>query len=440
MKIGWRSLALLLAALALDAQAGAPIVRTRIAPTAVTIGQPVTLTIDVLVPTWFGGAIEYPPALAIPDAVAKLSDERAVNLNERIDGESYAGMSKTYVIVPQKAGAFAVPAIALRVPYAVDGKTAPQKFDARLPPGAEDLGYFISTRSYRLTQQVVPALKDLKVGDAVTRTITQRATDLAPMFLPALRFDPIDGLELYPAEPVLAEQGGQRGAPGVATRIDGVTYVLAKPGRYRLPGVTVGWFDPGQAAMRRAEVPELAFEVAASPAPVAVVPGVGSGQPVAPPSRFERLAGRWRQVLAVTLLLLLSSLALWRLVPAAGRRLRERRRRRAASEAVAFRRLRVAAGRGDPAELRCAAVAWVDRVVPAGDGGTLAGFVRGYGDEGLGRQFAALDRMLYRRAGEDGAPWSSRDFVRGMTAARSHWVRSRTGRRPSRHGFDSLNP
>ena len=97
------ALSLVLAALAAQAHAaGAPIVRTRIAPASVTIGQPVTLTIDVLVPTWFGGGIEYPPALAVPDAVATLSDERAVNLGERIGGESYAGMTKTYVIVPRR--------------------------------------------------------------------------------------------------------------------------------------------------------------------------------------------------------------------------------------------------------------------------------------------------------------------------------------------------
>ena len=71
---GWR---LLLAAIAPDAvAAGGPVVRTRLAPAAVVIGQPVTLAVDILVPTWFGGAIDYPPTIALPGAVAKLSDER----------------------------------------------------------------------------------------------------------------------------------------------------------------------------------------------------------------------------------------------------------------------------------------------------------------------------------------------------------------------------
>src|SRR5438874_6615113 len=123
MKVLRTASMLLLATFAISAAAGGPVVRTRIAPASVVMGQPVTLAIDILVPTWFGGAIEYPPTIAIPDAIAKLSDEHPVNLNERIGDASYAGMTKTYVIVPQKARAFEVPAFAIRVPYSIDGKT-----------------------------------------------------------------------------------------------------------------------------------------------------------------------------------------------------------------------------------------------------------------------------------------------------------------------------
>ena len=302
-------LALLLAAIAFAAvAAGGPVVRTRLAPASVVIGQPVTLAIDILVPTWFGGAIDYPPTIALPGAVAKLSDERPVNLNERIGDASYAGMTKNYVIVPQQAGAFDVPAITIRVPYSVDGKTveaevrtAPQHFEARLPAGAENLGYFIATRSYRLTQQVEPSkLASLKVGDALVRRITQRATDFAPMLLPALTFEAIDGLELYPAEPVLDEQGGERGAVRIATRTDAVTYVLAKPGHYRLPGLRIGWFDPGTSAMRWAEAPELAFDVAPNPAALAAPPEEAKALPIKE-SRPGLLRQRWREAVVLAI-------------------------------------------------------------------------------------------------------------------------------------------
>ena len=436
-----------LLAFVVDAGAApAPIVRTRIAPAAVTIGQPVTLTVDVLVPTWFGGAIEYPAALAVPDAVAKLSDERVVNLNERVGGDNYAGMSRNYVIVPQKAGAFDVPAVTLRVPYAVDGKTVfadlkttPQHFDARLPAGAADLGYFISTHSYRLTQDVAPALANLKVGDAVTRTIAQRATDLAPMFLPALRFEPVDGLELYPAEPVLSEQRGERGAAAVATRVDAVTYVLAKPGRYRLPGVSIGWFDPGRAAMRRAEVPELIFDVAPAPAGVANAAATAPQRSRAPPSLVERVAGSWRYAVAGVSLLVLTTLA-WRwLLPGVRRRLGERRARRAASEAVAFRRLDAAAREGDPAAVRCAATAWVARVAD-GEETTLAAFVSRNGDDRLATQLATLDRLLYGTSAENRLALSLPAFVQGLAAARQLRSRALRATGTRRGVIAPLNP
>ena len=440
---------LLLAAAAIGAGAAdAPVVRTRITPGAVVVGQPVTLAIDILVPTWFGGAIEYPPTIAIADTVAKLSDERPVNLNERIGDASYAGMTKNYVIVAQKARAFEVPAVTIRVPYVVDGRTvlaevrtAPQRFEARLPAGAEALGYFIATPSYRLTQQLEPGrLAALKVGDALTRRITQQASDLAPMFLPALTFEAVDGLEIYPALPLLDEQGGERGSPRIGTRTDAVTYVLAKPGQYRLPGLRIGWFDPQQGVMRWAEVPQLAFDVAPAPAPAA---GAAAGDAVPPHAqrpRFERLLSGWRELLAAALLLLATGLVLRWLVPATRRRLQGWRTRRAASEAAAFRRVRVAARAGDPAAVRYAATQWSALALPGVDSMILSRFVREHGDDRLALQRESLDRLLYRPAADGGDSWSAPEFMRGLATARRHWSQSRRAHRPPEHALAPLNP
>jgi hypothetical protein len=439
----------LLVTIAFDAYAaGGPIVRTRITPGSVVIGQPVTLAVDILVPTWFGGAIEYPSTIAIPDVVAKLSDEHSVNLNERIGDASYAGMTRTYLIVPQKAGAFEVPAITIRVPYSVDGKTVmanvrtmPLRFEAKLPAGAADLGYFIATRSYRLTQQAEPSkLIGFKVGDALTRRITQRATDLAPMFLPALKFEDVDGLEIYPADPVLEEQGGERGAARVATRTDAATYMLAKPGNYRLPGLRIGWFDPDQAAMRWAEVPELAFEVAPNPVLVANAPAVTVAESRATSARFANLATKWREALLTVLLLLTAGLALRRLAPAALQRLREWRLRRAASEAAAFRRVRIAARGADGSAVVKAAAQWCALIAPGDERMTLRQFVHFYGDDRLAAQVDGLERMLYRDGRDPGTSWPFREFLRGLAAARGRWQQSPRAVRHLTRGLAPLNP
>jgi hypothetical protein len=442
------ALALLLTAIAFGAvAAGGPVIRTRLAPAAVVIGQPVTLAIDILVPTWFGGAIEYPPTIALPGAVAKLSDERPVNLNERIGDASYAGMSKNYLIVPQQAGAFDVPAIPIRVPYVVDGKTlvadvrtTPQHFEARLPAGAENLGYFIATRSYRLTQQVEPAkLALLKVGDALTRRITQRATDLAPMLLPALTFEAVDGLEPYPAEPILDEQGGERGAVRIATRTDAVTYLLAKPGQYRLPGLRIGWFDPGTAAMRWAETPALAFEVAPNPAAILTVPNETKGAPVNR-ARPGLLRARWREAVALALAALLTVALARRLVPPARRRLREARRRRAGSEAAAFRRLRIAVRAGDASATRGALTRWMAAVQRDDPRASPGGFVGVPGDEALAAQVEALDRVLYAEAAGRAPEWSPPALLRGLVETRRRLLRARRGRAKAQADLQPLNP
>jgi hypothetical protein len=442
------ALALLISAIAFAAvAAGGPVIRTRLAPATVVIGQPVTLAVDILVPTWFGGAIDYPPTIALPGTVAKLSDERPVNLNEHIGDASYAGMTKNYVIVPQQAGAFDVPAITIRVPYSVDGKTvetevhtAPQHFEARLPAGAENLGYFIATRSYRLTQQVEPSkLASLKVGDALVRRITQRATDFAPMLLPALTFDAIDGLDLYPAEPILDEQGGERGAARIATRTDAVTYVLAKPGHYRLPGLRIGWFDPGTSAMRWAEAPELAFDVAPNPAALAAPAEEARSLPIKE-SRPSLLRQRWREAVVLAMSVVLTGGLAWWLVPLARRRIRDARVRRAGSEAVAFRRLRRALRAGEPTAMREALADWVVTMSPDDPRASRSDLVAAYGDSALAAQVAALDRQLYAERTADAPSWSPPALERGLIAMRTRFLHSR--RRRAKHPADlqALNP
>ena len=80
-------------ALAAPAAAPAPIIRTEISPHLAMVGQTVTLKVDVLVPSWFTAPIDYPAAINVAGVTAQLSNSAAINLNERIDNQSYAGMS-----------------------------------------------------------------------------------------------------------------------------------------------------------------------------------------------------------------------------------------------------------------------------------------------------------------------------------------------------------
>ena len=84
-----------------------PIARTRLEPgPAVTVGQPIDIDIEVLVPAFFMGAPRYPD-LDVDDALT-LFNARGTNFSERIDGETWAGQSRRYTVYPQRAGTYEI--------------------------------------------------------------------------------------------------------------------------------------------------------------------------------------------------------------------------------------------------------------------------------------------------------------------------------------------
>ena len=62
----------------------------------------------------------------------------------------------------------------------------PVRFSAVIPPGAPDVGYFISTTGLTMTQSFDREPATLLVGEAFVRTITVKVTDALSMVVPPL--------------------------------------------------------------------------------------------------------------------------------------------------------------------------------------------------------------------------------------------------------------
>jgi hypothetical protein len=263
--------------LAGNAQDGGPqpIVRARIETASpVMVGETVTLSVDVLTPTWFPRAPQFPAALEVENAVAVFDDSFRTNLTEQIDGESWSGIRRHYLIYPQLAGTYAVPPVEVEVVYALPNArpseplslaSPPLRFAARVPPEAVGLDYFIAARDFSLEQKVEPGAEGLRVGDALTRTITLRATDASSMMLPITEFPTVDGLAVYPDPTRASDTGGERGEAREATRVDGATYVLETEGSYVLPPIERSWWDVSAGRLRQVSVPAVSFTVAPNP-------------------------------------------------------------------------------------------------------------------------------------------------------------------------------
>ena len=459
-------------ALAASDAAPTPVIRTEISPRQAMVGQTVTLKIDVLVPSWFTAPIDYPAAINLAGVTGQLSNSAAINLNERIDNQSYAGMSKLYTVVAQQAGEFKLPSLPVKIAYSVDGatrtmtlQTTPQTFRAALPAGAEDLGYFFATPNYSLKQTTDRQLHHLKVGDAIVRRITQRAEGVAAMNLPGLSFAEIDGSSIYPAEAQLEDTGGERGKVRVGERVDAVTYILRKPGLIELPGLKIGWFDTANGKMRWASVPTLRFEVAPDPrATSSAIPPPQPTNSVSPAPTDEitlrtRLMRAWRSPTALPTLGVLGGLLLIAFLlkrkgikPMSAWHTWQQRRSNA--EPAHFKRCITHMRDADATQALNATMRWLNQVTPNGRGASLTQFAANYGDEKFRQYIRQLQDQLFAQGvllnpGMAGSPnrgdvdekkWNLAGYRKALVGARRCWLDQQRAALQTRPSLLALNP
>jgi hypothetical protein len=423
-----------------------PFVRTGLGPKTVTVGQPVTLTVDVFVPTWFTSAPKFPP-IEVKDAIVMFLEQGGENLNENVGDQSYAGQRRQYLIYPQRAGDYEVPAFEVKVRYAIDAKPSSRtavpgrggRFSATIPAAAAGLGYFLATPSFKMTETTDRLLEGLRVGDSFTRTVAMTASDAFAIMLPPLRFEPVDGVSVYPAKPVVSDSGGERDVQRVGKRVESATYMLRQEGDFELPEIQVAWWDTFARQLRRETLPATTVHVAANPALAAEIPLPPDAEAAPSPGRIHafvagvRRYGRYVLGAAVAVALLLrlfrSRIEALRATRAA------RRRQREDSEAAALERLKQAARAGRASELLAATYRWLDRRANGAAATRLDVLAAGSGDPALP---ALADEIVSSAlAGvESIPPEAAQRFVRGLrTAAR------RQSRHPPPSGaLGPLNP
>ncbi len=438
-----------------SAWAQAPIARATLSPSGiVTVGQPVTLTVLVFVPSFFQGAPAYPD-LDVDDAITIFND-RGTNISERVGRDTWAGQSRTYTIYPQRVGVYQISDISVEVRYrGADGNTsatarAPSvSFEARIPPEAEGLDYFIAGSRVTLEESFDLRPDTVRVGDAFTRTVTTSVYDALSIVIPPLEIDSIPGIAIYPNQPRVDDTGGERGAQIVGTRVESVTYVMQEEGEFALPAIELAWWDVGAERLRRESVTGTSFVVIANPdqvtefevPPDSTLVKADSGPDL---TRFSLrdFITRWGPtILAVVVLLMLVLRWVRRLGPQVLDRIEASKRARAESEATYFKAFRKATRSGDPKKTANALMEWLDRRNTKSGPALFGDFARAVNDPALDRETRALDGFLYGPdAGRGRAQWSAPGFYEAVARARG---KSREGQSPNDMppgGLSQLNP
>ncbi|MBB3179247.1 BatD family protein [Variovorax sp. Sphag1AA] len=442
---------------AMVAHAAEPTARVHVeAKQPVLVGQQIRIQVEIVAPNFFTSPPPFPP-MQIPGAIITMPDESGQNFVDVIDGQTFAGIRKTYIFAAQQAGDFVLPAVRSAFTYSGDdGKprqgevTMPQtRITAVLPAGAEQAqgqGAAAQQPVARITitqsfdRPVDGKSEHLRAGDALVRTLDTYAEMTQAMMIPPPRIEAPDGVRVFSADPKLSDVTKDREGFLGGRRIDQVTYVFEKSGTYKLPAIDIAWFDAGSGKSQKAEAPAVTITVDARPGSDAIAPeaapvlGADEG---GPPGFWQRVA--WKRWLggAVVVLLVTGLLLRWvaRYWPGWKASRQERNARMSVSEPVLFEAVAQACRANDAAGTYTALLHWSRAHL----GCTASAWSASLKDDELVRALSELETRLYG-GNVPASPWNGSALLNALQRARSQWLAARALHPQAGRALRPLNP
>ena len=365
-----------------------------------------------------------------------------------VDGRRYRVIERRYAVIPQASGRLVLPAFRLDARIADAGaastmgrlfgegrrvrlSTQPVEVEVKPRPAAASTPWLPAT-AVTFTEEWPEEPPRLVAGEPTTWTLRLGATGLAGEQLPPIALSDLEGVRIYPDQPVVTTRAGPQSIHGEL--VQRIALVPGAEGTLTIPELRVQWWDVEADAPRTAAIPARTIAVAAPPAR-AEAPRPALAAPVEVPSTDSRLWQRISAVLAVVWLATLGALLF-----VLGRRRGDRQTLPPAEDSIrniatARRRVLDACREASPRAARSALLAWAGLVwteSPPRDLITLAARVR---DEPLAEALLALDRALWSArdtgwTGQSLAARLPRDLGRRSDSSQRHHT---AGRLPSLH-------
>lgn len=407
------------------------IVRLAISPdSGVWVGQQLLLQLDLLALDGWAESSRL-PHFEVDGAYLLRVESQGTRLSETLDGNSYSGQRYEWLLYPQRAGEIRIPPARFEARvknFGADGgaegttwATPELSFEASMPPGAEHMdGGVISTTEMTITQSWEPPQTEVRAGDGVRRTVSFRAAAVTAMAFAPLQADSLPHVAVYLDEPAV-EDVVDRGRLEYGKRIESVTYVPARAGEYRLPDISLSWWDIGSKQLRTESLPGITISVTPASGGAASDPAVG-------------LPG-WKWLLAAIALVaaLYYTVRRW-LLP----RWREFRAASGGSEIAWFRHFVKTARRGSATETMVALMQWLDRLRLPRRPARLRHFMQQYGDAPGRAQSERFTEVFLHGDGD----WNTAELVRAVRRARRAFHSRQRADKDARqrHGLRPLNP
>ena len=292
----------------------------------------------------------------------------------------------------------------------VRARSAPLTLTVRPPPATFGGSDWLPAQEFTVSDQWSTDPDTLKVGDAVTRTVTLLATGVEAAQLPAPSDLAPAGVKSYPDQPKLETTSDARNVRG--SRVQRVALLATRAGTVTAPEIRIRWWDVTRDAERTVVIPARTLHIVAgvarqpqppSPAPRSAAPSPTPRSLPAPPLNMPAPAtasgqsSRWQLLSAALFGVWLVTLGAW---------WRSARKQRnapveaphpgtGASPRETRRELDRACRANDPRAARAALLKWGRSVWPATPPRSLPALAARIEQPELAAALAALDRALY---------------------------------------------
>ena len=201
-----------------------------------------------------------------------------------MDGVRYQGFEIEYSIHPQQAGTLTIPALTFNGNTSTSNQGVMDPFDsffssrlsvqpvvAKSQPVTiqvkeKPLDYplhdvWLPSRQLALTQHWSHDINKLKVGDAITRSVTVRADGLTAAQIPPIPMGhAVKGVNSYPDKTSTSNETTEDGIRGVRT--DATAMILTQAGKIDLPAIEYTWFNIATNKTEVALLPAMSLTVA----------------------------------------------------------------------------------------------------------------------------------------------------------------------------------
>ncbi|PNW27114.1 BatD family protein [Formosa algae] len=394
------------------------------------IGQPIQMTVSVYSNTWFTKGVDV-GNIQVEGALTVYF--RSVSNTRTFSGKQFSGVDFIYNVFPTQEGVITIPELTIHVESPKPGgykgikhtiHTKPKNITVKGVPVGYNPNNWLVSSTLTVHEKWNVNTNNVKVGDVLQRTISRSASGTLGEFIPAVVWDSISGVSIYPKRPSVNTNKTKTYVS--ASRTDGANYLFEKEGEVTLPKIEFVYWNYNSHKFYKKIIDSVTITVAPNP-DLSMLAGIKKeleAEVTHIPEEEQPFLILGLPVKTFVLYCVLGVLILYilyKVIPWAIRKIKARNKEYHGSEKYAYRTLKSALGGTKDYETLHALKVWLIKLNPAIP--SIHAFVNTYGSKAMQQEYYNLER---RATGHTDAVFNGSVFKSELKEARQSYLNQRT--------------